>query len=419
MFRFVHAADLHLDSPLKGLDLKDDAPRESIREAPRRALEALVQLCLSEKVAFLLLAGDIYDGDWKDAATGQFFCGQMRLLGDIPVVMIRGNHDAANKMSRTLPLPNNVHMLGESAAETFRLEQLQVAIHGRSFKDQEMRENLARDYPEPIPGWFNIGLLHTSLAGSNTGHDTYAPCSEEQLVNKGYDYWALGHIHKREIVRPSSPAIVFPGNIQGRHVRETGEKGAYLVEAKDGGDVALQFRRLDLVRWEVIEHLAALDADCDGVLNGAVDAVRDLAETEENRLLVVRYRISGRTQANDALQARASSDTSDTFREMLQNEYGDRVWLESVRFNTESPLADMPAEIDDAVSELRTVVTEFAHDPETLKAVAESLMPLFDKLPSALKSGDEPLRVTDPAWLADLLIRVLPLLADAAKGTRP
>ena len=418
MFRFVHAADLHLDSPLKGLDAKDDAPRDVIREAPRRALEALVQLCLAEKVAFLLLAGDIYDGDWKDSATGQFFCGQMRRLGDMPVVMIRGNHDAANKMSRTLPLPRNVHLLGESAAETFLLDQLQIAIHGRSFKDQEVHENLAREYPEPISGWFNIGLLHTSLAGSNTGHDTYAPCSEDQLVTKGYDYWALGHIHKREVVRPSRPAIVFPGNIQGRHVRETGEKGAYLVEVEDGGALALQFRRLDQVRWEVIEHRAAPEGDRDSVLNVAVDAVRELVETEENRLLVVRYRISGRTQANEALQARAG-DVSETFREMLRNEYHDRVWLESIRFDTEPPSADIPAELDDAMSELRAVVAEFANEPETLKSVAESLIPLFDKLPLALRIGDEPLKVTDPTWLAGLLGRVLPILSDAAKVTRP
>ena len=418
MFRFVHAADLHLDSPLRGLDLKESAPRAVIREAPRRALDALVRLCLDEEVDFLLLAGDIYDGDWKDFATGQYFRQQMRRLGDTQVILIRGNHDAANKMTRTLPLPKNVRVLAGTAAETHRIDSIRVAIHGRSFQDRETRENLVREYPPPIAGWFNIGLLHTSLAGAGTAHDTYAPCSEEQLVNKEYHYWALGHIHQRRVVCAAAPAIVFPGNIQGRHIREDGPKGAYLVAVDDDGGVDLQFRRLDVVRWEAIDCAADPNHDRDKVLEAAVGAVRELVASEEDRLIVVRYRITGPSHAHMVLQAR-SGEATEGLRELLRDEYGERVWLESVRFDTTPPVR-ATAELDDATAELNAVIEEFASDPQHLMAVAETLTALQDKLPAPLRNGDEPMNLTDPEWLKQLLGRVLPVLADAGSpGDRP
>jgi exonuclease SbcD len=421
MFRFVHAADLHLDSPLVGLDVKEDAPREWIREAPRRALESLVRLCLEEKVDFVVLAGDIYDGDWKDYATGQFFIAQMRRLGDLPVFLIRGNHDAANKMTRNLPLPKNVHVVGDAAIETCRLERIQVAIHGRSFQDREVRENLVREYPPPIPGWFNLGMLHTSMAGSNALHDTYAPCSEEHLIAKGYDYWALGHIHQRAVVRAADPAIVFPGNLQGRHVREQGEKGAYLIDVDDNNAVSLSFRRLDVVRWEVVEHQAKCEHDAPRLLQDVAAAVVAHAEAESDRLLAVRCRIFGESAAHAMLQARRF-DFAEQFRELLRNEVGDRVWLESIRFETQAPPADEEIDggLDDALSELRAVIEEFRAEPARLSSVAESLEGLENKLPGAVRSGCDPVKPSDPAWLAGLLDRVFPLLADTGlNGGKP
>jgi DNA repair protein SbcD/Mre11 len=414
MFRFIHAADLHLDSPLRGLDLKDAAPGSTIREAPRRALEALVQLCHDEAVKFLLIAGDIYDGDWKDFATGHFFCQQMRKLGDTPVLMIRGNHDAANKMTRSLPLPKNVTVLGTSAAETHVLSRQSVAVHGRSFADRETRENLVRDYPPPVSGCFNIGLLHTSLAGAETRHDRYAPCSEAQLVNAGYDYWALGHIHERRVVRAVAPTVVFPGNLQGRHVRETGPKGAYLVTVDDTGAVALEFRRLDVAQWEVIELRAGRNEDREDVLDSAVEAARVRAGSETDRLLVVRYLVSGQTRAHSHLQAR-SGETTEILREMLCNEYGERVWLESVHFDTAQLTEDeSPADPDAATAEFRAVVDDLRSDPQLLESVSKSLTALQDKLPFELRNGEDALKLTDTTWLASMLGRVVPVLADAA-----
>lgn len=233
MFRFIHAADPHLDSPLRGLEAHEGAPVDVLRRATRRAFENLIQLAIDEAVDFLVIAGDVYDGDWRDYSTGLFFRGQMARLNDkgIPVFLIAGNHDAASVVSKKLVLPGNVSVFSTRTAESKELEGLPVVIHGRGFPQREVTENIAKEYPDAVPSKFNLGLLHTSLTG-RPGHDRYAPCSEEDLTTKGYGYWALGHIHQPEIIS-QDPWIVFAGNCQGRHVKETGARGCRLVTVND------------------------------------------------------------------------------------------------------------------------------------------------------------------------------------------
>jgi DNA repair exonuclease SbcCD nuclease subunit len=163
---FLHAADIHLDSPLRRLQQYDDATATRLRAATRVALANLVDLAIAENVAFVVIAGDLYDGDWDDVRTGLYFVQQMRRLKDaeIAVFAIAGNHDAATKMTYNVPLPDNVTVFGHRVAETVRLDDIGVAIHGRSFATQSVTENLAVSYPTAIPDLFNIGILHTSLA---------------------------------------------------------------------------------------------------------------------------------------------------------------------------------------------------------------------------------------------------------------
>lgn len=250
MFRFLHAADIHLDSPLRGLHRYEGAPQDEIRQASRRALANLVQLALDESVAFVLIAGDLYDGDWKDHRTGLYFVSQMVRLREagIPVFVIAGNHDAMNRMTRSLPLPENVRMLDHKKAETVKLEKLGVAVHGQSFAAQAVLEDLSAGYPPAVGGMFNIGVLHTCATGRD-GHDNYAPCTVEGLISKRYDYWALGHVHARETLH-REPDIVFPGNIQGRHIRESGAKGCMLVEVNARQKLEATMRPLDVFRWQ-------------------------------------------------------------------------------------------------------------------------------------------------------------------------
>lgn len=229
MFKFLHTADLHLDSPLVGLARYPGAPAEQLRAATRQALVALVDLAVREEISFVLIAGDLYDGDWKDYNTGLFFAHQMSRLNKsgIRVYIVAGNHDAASQMTRTLRLPENVTIFPIRRPCTEVLNDLRVALHGQGFPTSAVTADLAAGYPPALPHLFNIGVLHTSVTG-RPGHETYAPCTLEGLLSKGYQYWALGHVHQREVLH-QDPWVVFPGNLQGRHIRETGPKGCALV----------------------------------------------------------------------------------------------------------------------------------------------------------------------------------------------
>jgi DNA repair protein SbcD/Mre11 len=188
-FRFLHAADIHLDSPMRGLEADPDAPVRLLREASRAAFRNLIDAAIEENVAFVLIAGDLYDGDWQDWRTGLFFTGQVAKLSDsgIPLVMVAGNHDAASVITRYLRLPELGTMLPHDRCGQVVFEEFGVAIHGQSFATRSVSEDLSRNYPGPVPGLFNIGLLHTALTG-RPGHADYAPTTVETLVAKGYDY---------------------------------------------------------------------------------------------------------------------------------------------------------------------------------------------------------------------------------------
>jgi DNA repair protein SbcD/Mre11 len=219
--KLVHAADLHLDSALHGLARYESAPAEEIRGATRRAFTNLVTLCLEERVALLVISGDLFDGDWRDISTGLFFSAQLSKLCEagIKVVWIRGNHDAVSQIRRSVRLPQAVIELAANHAETRVFDELGIAVHGQSFVKRDVTEDLAAGYPPRVAGALNVGLLHTALDG-RSGHDRYAPCKLETLTNRGYEYWALGHVHQREVVS-ADPYVVFPGNLQGRHARES------------------------------------------------------------------------------------------------------------------------------------------------------------------------------------------------------
>lgn len=334
MFRFVHAADIHLDSPLRGLSERMEGATEALHSATRHALKRLVDLCIIEHVDFLLIAGDLYDGDWPDYHTGLFFIQCMADLNrhGIPVFLIRGNHDAASQITKQLTLPNNVHEFAVDRPETVRLDQLGVALHGQSFATRDVRDNLAIAYPEPIPGFFNIGLLHTALEGIE-GHEPYAPCRLSDLIRKGYDYWALGHVHRRQVVH-ESPWIVYPGNLQGRHVREAGEKGCYLVTV-EGRDVQLEHRPLDVLRWDVLEvDLTGADQaeDIPARVQAAVDErLRDNPDMP----LALRIELVGETRLHGLLVEDPQRWRQEALAVLAQMEQP--VWLEKLLVRTMPP----------------------------------------------------------------------------------
>jgi len=338
-FTFLHAADIHLDSPLRGLSRYEGVPADEVRGATRSAFDRLIETAIDRAVDFVVLAGDIYDGDWRDMGTGLYFSAAMGRLGraGIPVFLLAGNHDAASVITKALPALENVHLFSTRKPTTHRLPHLGVAIHGRSFSDREVFDNLAVGYPVADEASFNIGVLHTALGGY-AAHARYAPCSEQDLVAKGYDYWALGHVHEHAILR-RDPYIVFPGNLQGRNVREQGPKGAVLVDVEDGHVDAVTHLPLDVVRWARVEVDVSTASDIDAIhghVREALRAARDTAADE--RPLMVRLSLVGQTELHGRLQ-----DTTLAMRDDIRSlgaEVSPDLWLEKVEIKTKAQQAD-------------------------------------------------------------------------------
>ena len=413
MIRFIHAADLHIDSPLRGLGRYAGAPVDRLRNATRRALVQLVDLALREEVQFLLLAGDLYDRDWPDFHTGLFFREQMvRLVrAGIGVFVVQGNHDAQGVITRQLPLPDGVKVFSSRASETVHLPALGVAVHGRSFPEREVPEDLVPHYPAPVAGAFNIGLLHTSLTGA-AGHDTYAPTSVPVLRAKGYDYWALGHVHAREVVHAAAPRVVFPGNLQGRHANETGPKGCELVTV-DAGAVDAVFVPLDVVRWHrltvSLDGVDTLSAAAQGVALALADATHadDDKGAGGDRLHAVRVHLMGRSPLH-AEEARQPGTLAAMVQAAAQDVPGAEVWVEQVRLAVSSPVdRGRIAAGQDAVAELVRLVDELAADPAKLADWSlRTLGEVFNKLPAEVLAGEAGAglpRLGDPESLGQLL----------------
>ena len=395
--KFLHAADIHLDSPLAGLHARGDIPAEIIQGCTRRAFQAMIDLAIAEDVAFVLIAGDLYDSNWRDFNTGLFFGREMRRLNR-PCILIRGNHDASSVLTRHLQPPPSVTVLSARKAETLVLEAHGVAIHGQSFPNRAVTEDLSAAYPPPRPGLFNIGLLHTSAEDPGE-HETYAPCRVASLAMKGYDYWALGHIHARRTLH-ERPWIVFPGNLQGRHVRETGAKGCALVEVRNGRVETVEHRAIDVLRWA---HVAV---DLNGAATAEEVALRlrfALAQAQgaaEGRPLFARVTLTGATAQHAAMLA--EPDAIDAEARNAAAAAGTDVFVEQVRVLTRPPAAAAP----DAEDQLAAVFQAALDAPDLLRdllaelrSLANQVPPLPGRAPPDLPETEAALRALAPeAW---------------------
>lgn len=395
--RVVHAADIHLDSPLRGLTrLADDDVARQVRQASRRAVRNLVRLTVDEGAEALVLAGDIYDGDWPDYATGRFFAQELGVLHEhgIPVFMAAGNHDAESEISRALTLPPNVTVLSTDAPETVVDDDRGLAVHGQGFPTRAVTENLVLAYPKRVPGLVNIGVLHTAVTGAE-GHATYAPCSPEDLTRTEYDYFALGHVHEHRVVTSGHRVAAFSGNIQGRHPRETGPKGALVVDVEPDEQARLRHVPLDVARWAAVEVDATGATGIDDVLGVLDERLLDARAAAGDRLLVARVTVVGTT--------RLAAELADS--ERLQEEVSLVAGRRGITVERARSRATVPDAHDSADPELSRAVAEagraLAGDPFRLRELAA---PLDREFRTALRSD-----LRDP----DVLGR---LAADAVAG---
>lgn len=408
MVKFIHTADIHLDSPLKGLEAHEDAPVEEIRGATRRAFDNLIDLAIEEEVDFILIAGDLYDGTWKDYNTGLFFVSRMGRLSKagIKVFIVSGNHDAASQITKALLLPDNVTLFSSKKPQSVQLDDLGVIIHGQSYSIRAVTENLTAQYPQNDPSSFNIGLLHTSLTGRE-GHENYAPCTVDDLKSKGYDYWALGHVHKREIVS-HDPWIVFPGNIQGRHIKETGAKGVTLVTVEDGRIAKVEKRELDVLRWAICQ----VDLSQCETSESVYDSVRQSFEQEldmvNGRTLALRLVLTGKCPVHAQLLDRTAQWTEE-FRGITTG-FGD-LWLEKVKFQTSRKVSfeEIFGE-DTPIAGLLRSIQHLELDGDALLGLVPELSVLKSKLPAEIHNGDEPFFDPSSDKIAELRIEVQELL---------
>ena len=378
-FSFIHAADLHLGSPLSGLATRDAELARRLATAGRQAFEDLVTQAIERRVAFVVVAGDIYDGDWADNTIGLFFARQVARLdrSGIPTILVRGNHDAESVITRSITLPPSVHVFPAARVETLRLESLRVAVHGRSFQARAVEENLSLTYPAALPGWFNLGVLHTSCTG-HAAHETYAPCSIADLTARGYDYWALGHIHDyAELSR--DPWIVFPGNIQGRSVRECGAKGAVLVEVADGRVTGVSRFPLDRARFEQVIVDLSEAADTRAAFETVEAALRPLAEVAAQRLVLVRVHLAGTTAAHDALSADRESVTAEI--QAAAHRLHEDIWLERLKIETRRPRA--PVEASGAAIDPAALLADLDRDPDFRTRAKAALAEIGARMPAS------------------------------------
>lgn len=356
--------------------------------ATRTALTNLVDAAIAEEVAFVVIAGDLYDGDWPHFGTGLFFCAAMGRLNraGIEVFLLYGNHDAESVLTKKLPLPANVHTFGTRKATTIPHAATGAALHGWSYREKDTRDNLAATYPAALPNRLNIGVLHTALSG-RPPHASYAPCTPQELASKGYDYWALGHAHDFEIVS-TNPLIVFPGNIQGRSIREIGPRGAVIVTVEDDRIVGAPRQiQLDAVRWAQVKiDVGNVESESDlhaRLRDGLRLAYSDKAD---GRPLVVRVTVDGATSLHGDLSCRR-----DALREEVRAiavAISDRLWVEKVVLGTEPYSAS--AQPDPALrDELGTILAQGIDDDGLAAQLRTDLADFFSRTPPDLSDNGE------------------------------
>ena len=408
--RVLHAADLHVDSPMRGLVAYDGAPVDEIRSATRTALRALVAEAIERRVHLVLLAGDLYDGSWRDYNTGLFVVSQLAELHDagIPVVIVYGNHDAESQLTKNLRLPPNTKVLASDKPESHVFADLGIAVHGQSYATRAIDADLSLAYPSADPGLVNIGMLHTCFNGS-LGHEPYAPCTIAGLRSRRYDYWALGHVHEHAIVC-EEPMAVFPGNLQGRHVRETGPKGATLVTFVDH-EPNIEQLTFDIVRWERC-RVDLTEADSlDECLARCREGLLGVSGTGATTY-AIRVELVGSTTVNSLLRSKSEQVTNEVRALSLALD-GTDVWIEKVAVATTPPTGRPTLEGDGAAGEISRVLADLKGDISTLVAIEGSPIPSLAALRSQLRaaSGSDLGDVPDDADIVAALDDAAELLA--------
>lgn len=387
MFRFIHTADIHLDSPLKSLALKDQSAGSLVANATRQSFSKTIDLCLNEKVDALIISGDLYDGELRSMKTAEFFSAEMRRLveANIQAFIIRGNHDAESRITKELQLPDGVHVF-QSRGNSVVLEEKGVVLHGVSFLNPQALDSLLPSYPVKRSGYQNIGLLHTSLAGSPE-HDTYAPCRLQDLLDMEYDYWALGHIHKRAVHSHTPCAVVMPGIPQGRHINESGVKTVTLAAILPSGKIEIEERITSFVQFERLSINLEGAQEWRDVVAASETAFGKLIDSVQTPHVIVRVSLNGITPLAGRL-LRDSDVILSELREAARR--NGSIFIEQCEQNCRSAPAKTEETSVDPISELSRLMVGPGIPIDRITANTKALLAdMQTKLPPELRDAFE------------------------------
>lgn len=377
MIKLIHTADVHLDSPLRSLALRDPDLREKVQGASRDAFRRIVEQAMEHSVAAVLIAGDLFDGAARSAKTAAFLLVELNRLhqAGIRVFYIKGNHDAENPLTGETTLPDNVHVF-DGLGGMEQLEGTDIWIHGVSFTGKQAESSLLSKFSTPVADAINIGLLHTSLNGS-ASHDVYAPCTVQELIATGFDYWALGHIHKRQ-VHSDTPWIVMPGIPQGRDIGEPGPQSATLITIDEGTITTSEFPTSSIEFTSLVLDVSTLQ-DPMGLQTLAQEALQKLLDSLQSADAVVRVRLEGQSAMRWQL-LRDREQWAETFNLLCRGT--DRLWLEKLIFDIE----DTPKSVTDtsALGELSELMSTIRAE----EAFNEEAGALIDEVLSTLPPSE-------------------------------
>ena len=390
--RFIHAADFHLDAPFKGVDATDDRVRRTLVESTYRALDAVVDACIDRGVDFLVIAGDAYNSRDKSVRAQFAFQRAMQRLAeaDIPVYLTWGNHDPADGWSAGITLPQSVHVFSAREVErvVFDREGVTCAIYGRSFRKAAETENLARTFVRDPGDRLAIGLLHANVGGQRD-YDDYAPCSADDLKAARMDYWALGHIHKPEVLFAGSVTAAYAGCTQGLDPTQTGGRGCWEVTLDEGG-AQLAFVPTAEVVWDAAT-VDVGDVDCIEDVHGLlIDVCEATSRGAGDRPAVLRIDLTGRSEVHAELTR--PGVLHDLVEEVRADAMGGEpwVWVDRVRDHTRPAIdLDVLRDSEEFAGDLVRLTDDLLADPDAAaQLVAELVGPLLDKAGADVAAPD-------------------------------
>ncbi|MCK4398223.1 MAG: DNA repair exonuclease [Methanophagales archaeon] len=418
-FSFIHTADLHLDSPFKGISEVSGEISLELTEATFKAFNKIINLCIEKQVNFLLIAGDIYNGTDRSLRAQLRFRDGLKRLSEagIKAYIVHGNHDPLDGWSANLDWPKNVHIFGRKPVERVPVEKdgEEIAqIYGISFHTREIKTNLTYKFPKISPSkkaLFTIGMLHCNV-GSNTGHESYAPCTLQDLISRNFDYWALGHVHKKAIINDDNPLVIYPGNPQGLHPKETGARGCFLINVNENGEPTAEFIEVDSIRW-FVEELSIDSLYTEQELISQIhNCIEKIREEAEGRSSVCRIILTGRSALHSSIARKGVLD--DILKDTREDEEGEKqfVWIESIGDNT-NPEIDRKSllEREDFIGDLVKLFEEFSHNETKIAELKESLEPLFTS-----PGGRKLLEPIDDEYFLDLIKKAETLCLDKLVG---